>query len=1068
LKNIPHQCLSYDAWSKRGDVSKPALYVQDESRQKFMKEIQDKIRNPEGRCPVFRITGLSGLGKTRFIFETLAPDDLKNRVIYVKADDLKGSELCYTLQSNSNLSAIIVVDECDLGQHEEFVRAFSNRGDRLALITLSYEPGRIPPSALHYKLDPLSKEHIKEIIKNEMPLLPQIITDRIAVFADGYPRFAMLLAENFQASPGSSLDDLLAINDDDLLNRLLAGRMDINSEKFTKVKRVMMGLALFEKVGYKDSLSLNCYPLSQEAKWIAGLMKIDWLDFQEIVEEQKQRGVVQGEYYIYVTPFLLATHLNRKWWNIYGNRLDFEEFIKDIPVDLLPRFFTRVPFIATTEPGRRLVKNLLHENGIFSDGSLLKTELGARFFLELTEADPEAALDCLKRTVGTWSKEEMLAFTAGRRGVVWALEKIAVWKELFAGAARLLLALGEAENESYANNASGVFAGLFSPGPGLVAPTEASPAERFPVLVEAMSSGSIERKKLALRAFECALQSGHFSRLGGAEYQGGKKPPELWQPKTYGELFDAYRRAWSYLDENLENFDEEIRNEAEKILLEAARGLVSIPNLSEMVMGTLRRLAACPWTDKRELLAVVIRIIHYDGKEMPFEDLQKWIALRDELTGKSYPELLRRFVGMGLLEDHFDDEGKRINLAEVKIRELALEAVREPALLVTEYSWLTTDEAREGYAFGYELGKADAEFSLLSTLLIEQEKAGEKGSAAFLGGYLRALFEKNPQLWEDVLDSATSNENLRKWVPEMTWRSGMSDRAALRILELAQKGDIEIGHFGMFAYGGVIKRVSEPVFSQWAEYLLQEPTGLGAYILLNLFSFYYAHKQEEDKIIPKELGLQLLCHPAFFENPGKVQKGQMVEYYWQKTALSLLYQYPETWEDLADTLLKYFGIEKSIIPNDFSETITVLNEIAHKNPKLMWKKIAAYLGPPIDTRAFWLTQWLRGDTEGIRSRSGVLSFFDPQDIWGWVEEDVEKRSWYLATFVPPQLFRSESEICLARELLVRYGERKDVRDNLSANFSTEGWTGPASEHYKQKKRLLMNFKNDETDVNVLK
>jgi len=103
LKNIPHQCLSYDAWSKRGDVSKPALYVQDKSRQKFTKEIQDKIRNPQGRCPVFRITGLSGLGKTRFIFETLAPDDLKNRVIYVKADDLKGSELYYTLQSPQRL-----------------------------------------------------------------------------------------------------------------------------------------------------------------------------------------------------------------------------------------------------------------------------------------------------------------------------------------------------------------------------------------------------------------------------------------------------------------------------------------------------------------------------------------------------------------------------------------------------------------------------------------------------------------------------------------------------------------------------------------------------------------------------------------------------------------------------------------------------------------------------------------------------------------------------------------------------------------------------------------------------
>ena len=108
-------------------------------------------------------------------------------------------------------------------------------------------------------------------------------------------------------------------------------------------------------------------------------------------------------------------------------------------------------------------------------------------------------------------------------GTFQALEKIAVWGKLFQDAARLLLVLGEAENENWGNNASGIFVGLFSPAYGQVAPTECSPQERFVVLKEAMESDSQERRKLALRACSTALETDHFSRMVGAEHQGLRK-----------------------------------------------------------------------------------------------------------------------------------------------------------------------------------------------------------------------------------------------------------------------------------------------------------------------------------------------------------------------------------------------------------------------------------------------------------------------------------------------------------------------------------------------------------------
>ena len=35
-----------------------------------------------------------------------------------------------------------------------------------------------------------------------------------------------------------------------------------------------------------------------------------------------------------------------------------------------------------------------------------------------------------------------------------------------------------------------------------------------------------------------------------------------------------------------------------------------------------------------------------------------------------------------------------------------------------------------------------------------------------------------------------------------------------------------------------------------------------------------------------------------------------------------------------------------------------------------------------------------------------------------------------------------------------------------ANFSTEGWSGPASGHYQEKKQWLLDFKKEEADANV--
>ncbi len=980
---------------------------------------------------------------------------------YVKAEGFRLSNLYYTLQNNQSLSAIIVIDECDLQQHDEFVRAFSGRGSRLAVFTLSDDVSNVAPPSSLYRLPPLEISSIEEIIKKQAVGLPENVVRRLGEFADGYPRIAVLLTESYLTCKDRP-EELISISDDALMNRLIGGRAAPTSEHFKTTKRVLMGLSLFRKIGYEGSLS-------KESKWLAKLMNVDWSHFREVVADQKRRGIVQGQYYIYVTPFMLRMHLLREWWESYGvTKEKFKEFVESIPEEfragLLHRFYEHIPYATTTKRGKEFAKSVLDETGIYSNGSALKTDLGADFFLRLAEADPKSALEYLKRTISRWSKEELLKFRIGRRQVVWALEMIAMWRDLFADAAMVLLKLGEAENETCSNNASGVFAGLFSPAYGAVAPTEASPQERFPVLKEALESSSKEQRLLALQACNQALESHYFARMIGAEYQGLRREPQLWMPKTYGELFDAYQKVWKLLFKKLDSLAEDERDRAVDILLQRSRGIGQIGNLTNMVIETLRELVQKPYTNTKKILETVVSILHYNGKELPPATRKGWEHLRNELTGADFKSLMKRYVGMDLLEDKFDEQGNQVDQTQPRIEELAQEAVMNTNQLLPELEWLVTTEAQNGFRFGYELGKRDKDFSLMPTLIEAQRTASENVSVFFLRGYFRALFEKDKGRWENELDSLTQDTELNSWVPELTWGSGMSDRAALRVLSLAEKGIIGVEHLRMFGFGSVIRDLSEEVFQRWVNFLLDSWETYAVSIALDLYHFFYSRK-EPKHTLPKELTLRLLTHESLYQKVEAGRHQQMDDYHWTEIGKTFVQLYPRKSLEIAEKMMEHFGGDGTILERFNSPTQAVLNEITRRYPQKVWKLVTKYLGPPIDSRAFHIKEWLRGG-EHYEAKEGILPIIPLKNIWQWVDEDVEKRALYLASFVSKNLFHQEGKICLARELLVRYGKREDVRKRLIGNFLRGSWWGPRSQHYQGKKQQLLNFKEGESNENV--
>ena len=1036
-------------WSEYPDLQ--VRFEPGQSQNELIQKIQNDLRRDDYPVHV-RVWGEPGIGKTRLVLEATRPEDLSSFTIYFhSASQFESSVLMNEMRFNDRLFAIVVIDECDPDSRARIWRELQHYSPRIKLITIYNDYEEIPGDIAYHVTPPLEHEQIRNIIIQEYKIPPDQ-ADRWTELCDGSPRVAHVIGWNLVNHPEDVLKPPSTVN---IWDRYIAAGDAPRGERTEQRRLVLQYLSLFKRFGYES-------PVDSEARTIFKMInaadpQITWDRFQEIIYELRERKILQGEFTLYITPKALHIKLWSQWWERRSRVFHFETFRQNLTPKLIEWFYEMFQYAAESDAALRIVKDLLGPNGPFQSDEYLKTRMGSRFFFALTEAAPKPALKCLMRTIGTWDREARLQFTEGRRYVVWALEKIARRQDLFTDAASLLLALGEAENEPYSNNASGVFAGLFSHG----ASTEASPTERLPILKETFKSDLKERRALALKACNAALESDHFSPGVGTAYQGLRNTPKPWEPETYGELWDTDRQVWQLLSEQLTRLPQDERKEAVGILLGHAGELGRIPDLSNMVVDTVVAIVHEKFASQKQVIETISEILYYDDtyddNGLPIQIRKRFEQLRDELVDSDFHSLMQRYVGMDLLEDQLEANKDGKDRVQPNLEKLAQQAFEDPTLLQAELSWLVTTEAKNGYKFGYELGKIDKGFCLLPTLLDAQRNAIDNASVYFLGGYFRVIFEKDLTQWEEQLDALIEDTTLNVMIPDLTYRSGLTDRAGIRLLNLAKNGIIDINHFGIFVYDKAVESLSQEVFTAWIEFLLSFMDNSVVSIALNLYHRYYDHRKPS-MVFPRDLTLQLLTHPMLFGESDKKLFTPMTDYHWTEIGKKFVKLYPEKDLELAEIILAHFGQKGSIV-NNYSKTCSVLTELTKQHPTQVWKYVSKHLGARDHfSRMFALEKWLR---------EGAIKLIPREKVWEWVDDDVENRAEYVAhSLVPKKHLAEEWKTSLVRAFLKRYGMRENVRRALMANYLTGVWAGPASSRYEAKKQQLLRIKKIEDNKSI--
>lgn len=982
-----------------------------------------------------RIFGEPGVGKTRLALEATDTEDLAPLVVYVPSAEglLGGERLNLILAEDEGLFVILVVDECSKRDRAPVWNLLKPHSHRCRLITLDHGPERSTDEKMRVLHCPqLSEERLADIIQEYVP--SKFEASRWARLCGGSPRVAHAVGDNLKRNPQ---DPLAEPSTAGMWDRFICGLEDPESDGARRKRRVLRHVALFERFGFEP-------PVQGEAREIANLASkadpsITWPVFQETVRDLQERRILQGSTTLFITPRLLHVYLWTEFWNKHGRGFDSLGFLQHLPGQMVRWFVTMLQYGGSSNVAKEHVRGWLRAGGSLDSLDVLKSQEGAFLIYQLAEAVPDECLGYLRRVLQRESVETLRDLSLGRQYLVWALEKIAVWKESFAEAASLLPLLAESDETSINhNNALGTFTGLFVIAPGGLSATEAPPATRLPVLRAALESDRTAHRRIGLEACRKALSTTACSRIIGLEHQGLRPEAKLWVPRTYGDLFDAWRSVWQLLVEMSATWNsKQERTEANRVLVEAAEQLVQIPSLADEVLDTLGRIVADEATDLRDVVEFIYFVRKYGLDDLSPEQLARVDALDRQLTGTSFSTKLRRHVLLGEARVVYSPDTR--DEVEEGIRGLARQAVESRTLFDQELEDLSKSTTPQTFIFGRLLAELDANRDLWDATLQGLAAAGEEASASLVGGYLAGIRMADEEEWEQSVSLLITDHRFRGVLAGVLWNTGLTDSLLRQLIDLYEEGDLRFPDLGSVACRAPAD-TDETLIQRLLVLLMEDEDPKGIVIALELCDLFYC-REKPTRNLPEAIALQLLSN----ERVAEALRTPTNNYHWGKTAEKLRLTSGERALELLRAVLAWPIDAWHKVHIDHGER--ALENIVKAMPEQAWAVIRSSLDDPGSRASHAARDLLRADRYFQGPSMGLVHHIPPDLLWEWIDEDPPRRAPLMAEVMPQTLGRSAPGK-LTEAFLDRYGHVERLSHSLFLRFHTGGWTGSASEHFR--------------------
>jgi hypothetical protein len=1045
----------WSSWAADADMQPPIHYSPEQFQ--LLEELREDLQS--GRFPHIRLLGEPGVGKTRMALELTRSDNLAPVTLYLRDSRalLKSSFLNELIQDHTYRFVVLVVDECPQKDSAEIWNILRARSDRVRLVTIDHGPDTSADEKMRIvPVGPADHEQIVSILE-EYGIGKQD-AGRWAEYCQGCPRVAHVIGDNLRQNRANLLQSPATV---DLWDRFIVGHDDPGSEEVQLRKIVLRYVSLFERFGFEP-------PVEGEAQFIASMAetcdaRLTWPRFQSVIASLKQRRIIQGATTLYITPRLLHVYLYREFWRSHGSGFDIAAALQNMPGQIRHWFIAMLRYADEPPTAQAAVDRLLGPRGIIPDGAFSDDQATGQMLLALAESSAKPSLKCLQRIIGNADTSELLETREARQYLVWALERLAVWDDCFTGSAELLLKLAEAENSTHGNNATGTFVQLFSLIPGLAA-TQASASRRNSFLRDALDSDSEARRRIALAAAQAALSTRAGSRMVGPEHQGLRKTIEFWCPKTYGELWDAYREVWDMLVGKLNTWQGEDRGALIRGIIASAGSALHIPPLASAVLQTLESLVDDADADLKGLVGFISRELKFRKKELKEDVAARLVAIRVKLDGHDFRTKLRRYVQYGTTDDAFDDDYRRTNTVDEKLEEVAREGIASPTLLDAELPWLMCEDSSPAFCLAFRLANHDRDRSLLPTLLQAQESLGDKAANSFLSGYLASVHERNPGEWESLILSLAEKPFIQSRFADLAISSGMSDFVATKVAEFCRSGLLDAKCLERWWFRGRLRQISEPVFLELVDLQLAEGRPDLWSNAVHMFHTYYLDKETQRKL-PEEPTFRVLTSPSMVGE----WTGSAVSYYWSRLASAFVAQYSErTWEFFREILRLGMKQWNLLADLDLSQE-QVLARLFRSDPQGAWDCIAEVVAEGDVERAFGIQHWLGDSAHRLPGDDGpgLIQFAPSDKVFAWVDGSLEERGRWLTSALPKTLDRTPAGR-LTRDFIARYGKTESLSSSLWCHFHARSWCGSASAYYRKLREQAREWLVGERNQTVIR
>ncbi|MBU3213977.1 hypothetical protein LL033_20660 [Clostridium estertheticum] len=1041
--HLPANLLTWDEWSKYNEHIK-YNFETDENMESHISQLRKHFEDNEKS--IARIIGLSGLGKTRMALEvfrknkTVGSEFINNKVIYIDAAYSENEIIPLVADLRRyEISTILVIDNCRLELHKALVKEVKHESSALSLLTLDYNLEKITADYPIIELKQVSTEVIKKIIKQSYSQIPEEDINRISEFAQGFPQMAVLISE----ARLNGEDTIGTLNDSEIANKLLWGRDKPDDIKLEVIK----ACAIFENFGFYDSKSI-------EKDYIAKNIcdeRINKENFYRYAQYFIKKGILDTRgRYLAVTPLPLAIRLAAEWWRECSPENGRRIMLSEMPNNMVEFLCAQISKLHFVEEARDLTEDLCGGTGPFGQAEVLLTKRGGRIFRALAEVNPQAASAAVYDAFKNYSVKELKEISIERRELTHALENLCFWEDTFDNSSRVLLMLAAAENESWANNATGIISQLMHV---FLSGTQAELCKRLKVIREALINNEQSYKIVAIKLLGAAIETQGFSRMTGAEKQGIRAIQEEWKPKFWKEVFDYWEEALSMLTVIAENEDEFGRMARDEIV-NHVRGLVQYGRMEALdkCLKTLGTNLNYGWIDINKKIN---ESIIYDGPKIPQagkEKLKDWLQL---FTPSNFIDEFKLIVSLPNWDDEKNEQGDYIDVAEIKCRKFAKECIKKVEQLYGNLPVVYTGEQRQGFVFGIELGlqcKCPKDFIEKSMVCL---KGIDNANVIVLAGFLRALREKNNPIEGETLDYILNDKLLNKFLVYITSMIMPDHRDIERIILLLNDRNFKISTFRSLAYGNALAKVKPEYIKKLCTALYNSNTE-GKLIALDIIN------RSKEKISElKDVLASIILDIDVINNLNKFT--QMDEYCWEEN-LKLLLKSEDgevyacnLYKITMDNLLSYkFDLDRD---KQHEKAVSILL----KNfPKKIWNLIVENLMKASKEELWKFEDLLSAKWIYINGENSLIEIIDENDVIEKVNEYGERLALIISKIIK-KYDSSNGELRfnpILRYIIENFGEDNiKILHSISFMMGPSTWWGSLIPSYEDKIKVLSEYAN---------